>query len=84
MIEEILEKHWQQFRLSIGLPYEPMSEKAKESMLNAMREYSDISKNQHRKEGYLAGYTRQEDFYKLGAECFKNLKEEDFEILYGV
>ena len=39
---EILEKHWRKYRLDIGLDYEPMSERAIESMVNAMYDYAAI------------------------------------------
>ena len=39
---EILEKNWKEFRLSIGLKYEPMSEKAYEFMENAMEQYAEF------------------------------------------
>ena len=39
---EILEKHWKSFRLGTGLIYEPMSEKAYESMEKAMEEYAEL------------------------------------------
>jgi peptidyl-tRNA hydrolase len=41
--EEILEDYWQGFRLSAGLPHEPMSEKAKEYLLMAMKESENQS-----------------------------------------
>lgn len=40
---EILEKNWKDFRLSTGLEYEPMSEKAYEYMENAMEQYAEFS-----------------------------------------
>lgn len=39
---EILEKNWKDFRLSTGLDYEPMSEKAYEFMENAMEQYAEL------------------------------------------
>lgn len=39
---EILEKNWKDFRLSTGLEYEPMSEKAYEFMENAMEQYAEL------------------------------------------
>lgn len=39
---EILEKNWKDFRLSTGLEYEPMSDKAYEFMENAMEEYAEL------------------------------------------
>jgi hypothetical protein len=39
---EILEKNWKEFRLSTGLKYEPMSEKAYEFMENAMEQYAEF------------------------------------------
>ena len=39
---EILEKNWKEFRLSTGLKYEPMSDKAYEFMENAMEQYAEL------------------------------------------
>ena len=39
---EILEKNWKDFRLSTGLEYEPMSDKAYEFMENAMEQYAEL------------------------------------------
>jgi hypothetical protein len=39
---EILEKNWKDFRLSTGLKYEPMSDKAYEFMENAMEQYVEL------------------------------------------
>lgn len=39
---EILEKNWKDFRLSTGLEYEPMSEKAYKFMENAMEQYAEL------------------------------------------
>ena len=39
---EILEKNWKDFRLSTGLEYEPMSDKAYEFMENAMEQYAEF------------------------------------------
>lgn len=39
---EILEKNWKDFRLSTGLEYEPMSDKAYEFMENAMEHYAEL------------------------------------------
>lgn len=39
---EILEKNWKDFRLSTGLDYEPMSDKAYEFMENAMEQYAEL------------------------------------------
>ena len=39
---EILEKNWKNFRLSTGLKYEPMSDKAYEFMENAMEQYAEL------------------------------------------
>ena len=39
---EILEKNWKDFRLSTGLKYEPMSDKAYEFMENAMEQYAEL------------------------------------------
>ena len=39
---KILEKHWKSFRLGTGLKYEPMSDKAYESMEMAMEEYTKL------------------------------------------
>lgn len=44
----VLEKYWRQFRITTGLRYEPMSEKAYEYFEMAMQEYAEILiKNQH-------------------------------------
>ena len=40
--KEILEKNWKDFRLSTGLEYEPMSDKAYEFMENAMEQYAEL------------------------------------------
>jgi histidinol phosphatase-like PHP family hydrolase len=39
---EILEKNWKDFRVSTGLEYEPMSDKAYEFMENAMEQYAEL------------------------------------------
>ena len=39
---EILEKNWKDFRLSSGLEYEPMTDKAYEFMENAMEQYAEL------------------------------------------
>jgi hypothetical protein len=39
---KILEKNWKEFRLSTGLKYEPMSDKAYEFMENAMEQYAEL------------------------------------------
>jgi hypothetical protein len=44
MKREILDKYWQQYRVSIGLQFEPMSEKAIEYFEKAMDEYAEIIK----------------------------------------
>jgi hypothetical protein len=41
--ESILEKHWINYRVSIGLEYEPMSEKAKEYFIMAMKEFAKLT-----------------------------------------
>ena len=40
--KKILEKNWKDFRLSTGLEYEPMSDKAYEFIENAMEEYAEL------------------------------------------
>jgi hypothetical protein len=55
---EILEKNWKEFRLSTGLKYEPMSDKAYEFMENAMEQYAELRlggvvKREYMVSGYL-------------------------------
>lgn len=50
---EILEKNWKDFRLSTGLEYEPMSEKAYKFMENAMEQYAEL------RLGAVAGQSEQ-------------------------
>lgn len=40
--EEILDKHWIEYRTSCGLEYEPMTPRSKECFLNAMNENKNI------------------------------------------
>lgn len=37
---DILEKHWKNYLISVGLPYQPMSERAYEELEKAMEEYA--------------------------------------------
>jgi hypothetical protein len=39
---EILEKHWKNYLISVGLPYQPMSERAYEELEKAMEEYAEM------------------------------------------
>jgi len=41
--ETILEKHWRNFRMAVGLTYEPMTARAKEHLLLAMDEFAKLA-----------------------------------------
>ena len=63
---EILEKNWKNFRLSTGLKYEPMSDKAYEFMENAMEQYAELR---------LGGVVRQSEVSALYEKANINSKK---------
>jgi len=64
---EILEKNWKEFRLSTGLKYEPMSDKAYEFMENAMEQYAEL------RLGDVVGQSEVSALYKKANIIHKNI-----------
>lgn len=64
---EILEKHWKDFRLSTGLQYEPMSDKAYECFESAMEEYFEYKSSEV---GALIELNNKDDI-RLGTQLNK-------------